>query len=159
MIVIGYQGIGKSTIAGTNNCIDLESGNFWIPGRHTMLRDKNWYKPYCNIALHLHQQGYIVMISSHEVVRNYLKEIASEEDKNAIFVCFPDKSLQIPWTNKLWTRYEETQKVKDHKAWRNAEGRYQENIRELELCGFKKIVLDTMNYSLLDEIESAKKRI
>ena len=29
MIVIGYQGIGKSTLKGY---IDLESGNFWYNG-------------------------------------------------------------------------------------------------------------------------------
>ena len=33
MIISGYQGIGKSTFCKTqNNCIDLESGCFWING-------------------------------------------------------------------------------------------------------------------------------
>lgn len=56
MIFIGYQGIGKSTLAGYNRYIDLESGNFWINGK----RDENWYIPYCNIAEHLSEQGYRV---------------------------------------------------------------------------------------------------
>ena len=30
MIIVGYQGIGKSTAAGKNGVIDLESGNFFI---------------------------------------------------------------------------------------------------------------------------------
>ena len=65
MIVIGYQGIGKSTIshASKGNFIDLESGNFWVDGK----RDPEWFKPYCQIALHLHKQGYVVFTSSHEV--------------------------------------------------------------------------------------------
>jgi len=33
MIVIGYQGIGKSTLSKTNDkYIDLESGNFFVDG-------------------------------------------------------------------------------------------------------------------------------
>ena len=32
MILVGYQGIGKSTLAKEKvDIIDLESGNFWIP--------------------------------------------------------------------------------------------------------------------------------
>lgn len=34
MIVIGYQGIGKSTLANKDlRFIDLESGNFWVDGK------------------------------------------------------------------------------------------------------------------------------
>ena len=44
MIVVGYQGIGKSSIGGKHNCIDLESSNFYIDGK----RDNDWYKIYCN---------------------------------------------------------------------------------------------------------------
>ena len=50
MIISGYQGIGKSTLAkNSNKYIDLESGNFWIDGE----RQENWYKIYCKIAAHL----------------------------------------------------------------------------------------------------------
>ena len=83
MIVIGYQGIGKSSLAGKNNCIDLESGNFWVDGK----RSDDWYKIYCNIALHLHRQGFTVFTSSHQVVRDYFKEIATRAEKDYIFVC------------------------------------------------------------------------
>ena len=76
MIIIGYQGIGKSTLAGKNKCIDLESGNFWFYDLETYqkVRHNDWYIPYCNIANHLSEQGYIVFTSSHEVVRNELKK-------------------------------------------------------------------------------------
>lgn len=148
MIVIGYQGIGKSTLAGTANCIDLESGNFWIEGK----RDPEWYKPYCNIALHLHRQGYVVFTSSHEVVREYLKKIATPEERNCIFVCYPEPELKDAWIHKLKERYEDTKLDKDYKAWKNAEDRFDENIKEIAWCGFKRIHLDTMQYDLLDEI-------
>ena len=149
MIVIGYQGIGKSTLAGKNNCIDLESGNFWIDGQ----RDDEWYKPYCQIALHLHRQGYVVFTSSHKVVRDYLKAISSEEDGKSIFVCYPDIGLKKAWINKLCNRWQESNLDKDWKAWINADQRFSENIRELETSGFKRITLDTMQYDLEAEIK------
>lgn len=154
MIVIGYQGIGKSSLAGKNNCIDLESGNFWVDGK----RSDDWYKMYCNIALHLHRQGFTVFTSSHQVVRDYFKEIATHAEKDYIFVCYPEPYLKDAWIHKLELRYQETNLEKDYKAWKNAECRYLENIRELETCGFKKIPLETMQYSLAEELECAKLR-
>lgn len=129
MIVIGYQGIGKSTLAGRNNrFIDLESGNFWFYDEETKqkVRHGNWYKPYCNIAEHLSKQGYIVFVSSHEVVRKQL-ENSSEE----IVVCYPDIKLKDEWIEKLKKRYEESGLEKDYKALMNAKDRYDENIREM----------------------------
>jgi hypothetical protein len=154
MIIIGYQGIGKSTIAGKNNCIDLESGNFWVDGE----RDPNWFKPYCQIALHLHRQGYTVFTSSHEVVREYFKKIASPDDRYCIFVCYPESYLRDSWIHKLKDRYEHTQLDKDFKAWKNAEDRFEENIKELEHSGFMRVPLEGMMYDLAEEIEQAKKR-
>ena len=154
MIVIGYQGIGKSTLAGQSNCVDLESGNFWVDGK----RDAEWYKPYCNIALHLHRQGYVVCISSHAVVREYLKTIASEDDRKCIFVCCPEKELKDAWIHKLKSRYEDTRLEKDYKAWKNAEDRFDENIDELHHSGFKIIPLDMMAYNLAEEIAYCKEK-
>lgn len=45
MIVVGYPGIGKSTLCQhRENCIDLESSCF-------DKSNKNWYKDYCNVAV------------------------------------------------------------------------------------------------------------
>lgn len=33
MVIVGYQGIEKTTVAGKDLCIDLESGNFWVKER------------------------------------------------------------------------------------------------------------------------------
>lgn len=149
MIIIGYQGIGKSSLAGDGRMIDLESGNFWVDGN----RDEKWYMPYCNIALSLHRQGYIVFTSSHKVVRDYLKEIASPKDWDSIFVCYPDKELKEAWIHKLELRYQDTKLDKDYKAWKDAECRFEEAVRELDLCGFKKIHIDMMDYELVDLIQ------
>lgn len=125
MIIIGYQGIGKSTLAGKHRCIDLESGNFWIDGK----RDDNWYIPYCQIANHLSEQGYTVFVSSHEVVRNELKK--SEQE---VYIVYPAVILKDEWIHKLQKRYDESGLEKDYKALMNAVDRYEENIMELEAC-------------------------
>ena len=126
MIVIGYQGIGKSTLAGRDNkFIDLESGNFWIDGK----RADDWYKPYCKIAEHLSQQGYIVFVSSHEVVRKQL-----QDSNEPIVVIYPSIDLKKEWIEKLEDRYMKSGLEKDYKALMNAKDRYEENIEELKNC-------------------------
>ena len=139
MIIIGYQGIGKSTLAGKNNCIDLESGNFWVDGK----RADDWYKPYCQIANHLSEQGYTVFTSSHEVVRNELKN-----SKEKVFIVFPATWLKDKWIKKLSDRYESTGLIKDFKAWKNAEERYTDNIMELMGSGFEFYNIKDIDYDL-----------
>lgn len=139
MIIVGYQGIGKSTLAGKNNCIDLESGNFWVDGK----RADDWYKPYCQIANHLSEQGYTVFTSSHEVVR---KELEKSNEK--VFVVFPAINLKDKWIDKLKARYETTGLDKDFKALANAEDRYKENITELMTGNLKFCEITNMDYDL-----------
>lgn len=142
MIVIGYQGIGKSTLAGRDNkFIDLESGNFWVDGK----RADDWYKPYCNIAEHLSKQGYIVFTSSHEVVRKQL-----ENSSEIIVLVYPSIELKDEWIDKLEERYAMSKLEKDYKALMNAVDRYEENIKELSECNHKyyEVVLTKMDYDL-----------
>lgn len=145
MIIIGYQGIGKSTLAGKDNYIDLESGNFW----HNGTRPDNWYVFYCQIAEHLSQQGYTVFVSSHEVVRNRLKKYSKEE----LYVVCPSAELKEKWIDKLKKRFESSKLEKDYKAWMNAEDRYIENIKELQNSGINCIEITDMKYSLRDIIK------
>lgn len=144
MIIIGYQGIGKSTLASRDICyIDLESGNFWVDGK----RAEDWYKPYCQIAEHLSQQGYAVFTSSHEVVRERLKN-----STETVVIVYPAVELKDEWIAKLEKRYQESGLEKDYKALMNAKDRYAENIQELENCGIPyKIVLRSIDYDL-DEV-------
>ena len=143
IIVVGYQGIGKSTISKNMfKCIDLESSNFWINGK----RYDDWYIPYCNIALHLAEQGYIVFTSSHAVVREYL---ASRDTDIVLAVCYPDHNLKDKWIKKLEDRYNDTNLEKDYKAWKNAEDRYDENIDELANSeNFCRIIITDESYEL-----------
>ena len=140
MIIIGYQGIGKSTLSKQDmRFIDLESGNFWVDGK----RADDWYKPYCQIAEHLSQQGYVVFTSSHAVVREQLKN--SKED---VKVVVPALTLKEPWIKRLEERYTDSKLEKDFKALANAKVRYTENIQEIMDSGFDIILIESMNYNL-----------
>lgn len=152
MIVIGYQGIGKSTLADRDICyIDLESGNFWVDGK----RAEDWYKPYCKIAEHLSQQGYVVFTSSHEVVRNRL--VNSTE---TVVLVYPAVELKDEWIAKLEKRYQESGLEKDYKALMNAKDRYIENIHELENCGVpNKLKLVDINYDLDEILETLERSL
>lgn len=152
MIICGYQGIGKSTLA--NTCmikhkipvLDLESGNFWVDG----MRSQDWYKVYANIAIHLSQQGNIIMTSSHKAVRDYLYQLNSGERLATIY---PGIELKDQWIEKLQKRYDLTKKEKDYKALMNAKEMYEQNIRDLaSQNGFDYICLNSINYCLEDII-------
>lgn len=131
MIIIGYQGIGKSTLARNSEVdgyIDLESSCFWYNDDDgNRVRHENWAEIYTNIAKHLSRQFNIVFVSSHQVVRD---ELANDEN-DFIVVCVPDLKLKDQWIKRLEDRYNSTKLEKDYKALMNAKDRYEENINEL----------------------------
>lgn len=141
MIIIGYPGIGKSTLAGKDHkYIDLESSNFKIDGE----RSKDWYKVYCKVAEDLSKQGYIVFVSCHSVVREMLRD--SMED---VAVIFPAPSLGDEWTAKLKDRYEKTNSYKDKMAYERTKDYFYEDITDLWKCDIPyKIHLIDMDYDL-----------
>ena len=145
MIIIGYQGIGKSTLAKDSlKYIDLESGNFWINGE----RDEQWYKPYCNIANHLSAQGYTVFTSSHKEVREELKN-----SSEVVKIAFPALELKTDWLIRLTNRYNESMLEKDYKALMNASLHYEDNINDLMNEPFDKIIINNIDYNLRELIE------
>ena len=142
MIVIGYQGIGKSTLAkNANGYIDLESGNFFVDE----VRPDDWYRTYCQIAHNLSEQGYVVFVSSHKVVRDELRNFYTDD----LLLVYPALALKDEWVEKLRVRWEISGKEKDYKAYMNAADRYDENIQEMSVeTGFVHVVLYDMNYDL-----------
>lgn len=103
MIIIGYQGIGKSTLAARNlKYIDLESSNFWFddPETKQRVRHSNWYEMYCNVAEDLSRQGYVVFVSSHQPVREKLSN-----SKEYVIACVPSLDLKDQWIEKLHIRF------------------------------------------------------
>ena len=158
MIIIGYQGVGKSTLSANSlKYIDLESGCFWADGT----RPDDWYKYYCQIAEHLSNQGYIVFVSSHDVVRKWFINTSAVLNINKVIVAYPSLALKDAWIKKLQTRYECSKLDKDYKAWMNAVDRYEENIKEISDDGDKlsgKLELTSIDYDLESEIMSILSR-
>ncbi len=148
MIITGYQGIGKSSIAGQLYTIDLESGNFFVDGK----RDDNWYKIYANMAKHLSDQGYIVFTASHKVFRDYMKSQGIE------FVTIsPALELKDEWVKKLEERYNSSGLEKDYKALMNAKQCYEENVTDLQSEKFPYIIT-SMNYKMFEVIREISER-
>ena len=150
MIIIGYQGIGKSSVSGVqNNCIDLESSNFWHEGK----RPDDWYIYYCNIAVDLSKQGFTVVVSSHKEVRDYLVNFMNE----TYIVCvFPELYLKDEWIQRLQTRFDNDPSEKNFKALMNAKDRYIESVTEMEFSGHLYYGIDRIDYDLLSIVDYLK---
>ena len=130
MIITGYQGIGKSTVAATRyDIIDLESTNFWKVDKvtGTKTRPDDWYVYYCQLAMDLSSQGYIVFVSSHQQVRDYLKE---NHDAKNFCVIFPALRIKDDWLKRLKDRYEASGLEKDLNAYIRALNSYETDIQK-----------------------------
>lgn len=152
LIVVGYQGVGKSSCAGKDGCIDLESGCFWIGNE----RHEDWFIPYCQIAMDLANQGYTVFTSSHKCVYEYLNSTPLLSNIGKVVVFCPETRFRKEWIGRLGSRFSKTQLFKDYKALKNAEDRYEENIQELLQCGLPVYQPAAMDYDLMDYVRKAR---
>ena len=153
MIVIGYQGIGKSTLVKERNSyIDFESSNFKINGG----RPEGWEQMYCEAALDLSRQGHVVFTASHKCIRDYLKEHRGSE---VVLIVAPSVGLKDQWLEKLRNRCKETGLVKDRLALLNAEDCFNENIQEMQSYAnvFPFYEITDMGYKLCDLFDNLLK--
>ena len=148
MIIIGYPGIGKSTLAGRyKEYIDLESSNWNNPDN---TKPDNWWWSYGKVAEDLSRQGYRVFVSCHPQVQKYF-----EESNEYVMVCYPSLHMKDDWTLKLANRYEQDRSMKNLAALNNVDLFYDKQIRALDESTFKhKCVLKDINYTLDNEIDS-----
>lgn len=149
MIIIGYPGIGKSTLAGRyKEYIDLESSNF---NDDFGLKPDGWFIPYCKVAEDLSKQGYRVFVSCHKEVQEYL-----QDSVEYVALCYPSPKLKEDWIKRLLDRYEKTKLEKDINALTNCIRSYSDQIAALERNNFftHRIVLEDINYTLDNEIDN-----
>ena len=148
MIVIGYQGIGKSTLARKSfRYIDLESSAL----RKGNMRWQNWYEPYCMIAEWLSRQGYTVFVSSHKEVRDYLNEFCEEP----FCAVVPSEDIKDEWIERLRERHKRLPTDKNYRAYMNAVDRFTENVREIKKDVADVREITSMSYELDKLIEKA----
>lgn len=155
MIIIGFPGIGKSTVSKTNDkYIDLESSCFDKDA------NKLWYKDYCKTAIDLSNQGYVVFVSSHDKVRDYFMSNKVER----VYSIFPHVSLKDEWIKRLTNRYNDTGKAKDDRALEHIINNYdsatkamydesQYNDARGSYCFVSKIIKN-INYDIKDVVNS-----
>ena len=137
MIVIGYIGIGKSTLAmNQTGYIDLDSSTFMFNNK----RCDNWVTYYCQVAESLSKQGYVV--SCHFDVIEYFKK----SDERAIII-HPSIQNELEWKKKVKDRYENSKTDKDYKAWIRCLNMFKPDIAYLMTCGIPHFELDD-NYDL-----------
>lgn len=163
LIIIGYQGIGKSSIAGKDGCIDLESSDFYVDGN----RDPYWYIPYTNIAMNLANQGYTVFTSAHACVAHEFKiqqllgNAKIKYPNIGSIVVFRPKACQdwkYLWIERLRKRYERTSLAKDYRALMDAESHFFENMKQLDYHGFDVYTPDSFDYDLYDYVKIIRER-
>lgn len=156
MIIFGYPGIGKTTLAkkgfirsDCHGAIDLESSMFRTDMHPE--RSVDWYQAYGNIAIDLSNQGFLVFCACHPMIRDY---IAKKVPNNNFVIIYPNMNLREDWLYKLRQRYFDTKSDKDLNALEYAEYHYTESIRDLDKQNqFDVITLNEINYDLRKVIE------
>lgn len=152
MIIIGYPGIGKSTIAGKYKFIDLECSNFNVNGN----KIHNWHIACCDVARDLNRQGFDVFVSSHGLVtENFL------DNHYDVVTIFPSLKLKEEWVEKLRKRCDQTKLEKDVRAYVRAKTFYEDDISylmKMKESGIKTVEIESMDYSLASIIENIKNK-
>ena len=148
MIIIGYPGVGKTSLAGRyNQYIDLESSNWNSPDN---TKPDIWWWSYGKVAEDLSRQGYRVFVSCHPSVQKYF-----EESNEYVMVLYPSIELKEEWIKRVSDRYKRDNSMKNLAALNNVELYYDKQISSLNNSPFKnKLVLKDMNYTLDNEIDN-----
>lgn len=113
LIICGYPGIGKSSCAGWNGAIDLESSTF-----SQEMGMMNWIPLYVKTAIQLAEQGFTVFISTHREVRRYL---ASNPSKIPVVIFCPKVEWKEQWIQRLQARYDQSKDSKDLRALKHVQ--------------------------------------
>lgn len=157
LIILGYQGIGKTTLANNavdKHIIDFESSLLKINN----VRPENWYQIYVAQAISLAQQGYTVFLSSHKDVKDTLV-YAYDPKEITIVTIAPSYTLKSEWIDKLQNRYNNDPSDKNYAALKNAEEGFVDQVTELSFeSECSSIVIYSMDYDL-DNIVSSLQNI
>lgn len=143
MIVIGYPGIGKSTITKDNvGYIDYDSSLFQ--------KEDDWAELYVKGAVNLSKMGNIVFVSSHKEVQDLLVNCSEK-----VVIVYPALQLHDFWIDKLRVRYEKSKSQYDYKALMRCVSNYCEDILTLREAQFEnKLEITTEEYNLEDLLKN-----
>lgn len=161
LIVCGYPGVGKSSIGGWNNCIDLESSYFshraYVPQKL-----KSWVPQYCAVAISLAQQGFTVLVSTHkEVIAHLIFTIFPQKltgiDVEVVIFC-PDHRYKQEWIERLKKRVCLPNALDKHeRALQHVEEHFDDDMDYLNNCGLPVYIPAWLDYDLRDYINRIRK--
>lgn len=160
MIIIGFPGIGKSSVASKSSehnayaqYVDLESSCFNLtnPTTNKVEKCKDWEKFYITVAYHLAKQGKYVFVSNHPAVITEIitrKQCDFTLDNIPIVFVYPSIDLKDKWIDRLQSRYDLSRTLipeeadKNEAALKGVKAHYDEWITDLD----KRDVTDTSFY-------------
>lgn len=155
LIICGYPGVGKSSIAGWNNCIDLESSWFsYDKDGNRIDPDEEWVANYCMIAWRLAMQGYTVLLSTHKAVINTLREGKRILDRDGIRVVIfvPRSDMKKAWIERLVNRYIESDEDVDLRAFVGGIQYWDTKMLTIRHSDFPVYCPDSIDYDFRDYI-------
>ena len=155
LIICGYPGVGKSSVAGWNNCIDLESSWFSYDKYGNRIDpDEEWVGNYCMIARQLALQGYTVLLSTHQAVINHLREGKWILNKDGIRVVIfvPRADMKKAWIERLVNRYIESDKDVDMRAFVGGIQYWDFKIATIRHSDFPVYCPNSINYDFRDSL-------
>ena len=156
LIICGYPGVGKSSIAGWNNCIDLESSWFSLDkDGNRVYPDEDWCINYCSLAMNLATQGFTVLLSTHVCVINQLREWKWFLDNKyfvKVVLFAPRSSMKKEWTLRLVNRYIESENEKDLRAFVGGIEYWDSKLLAIIHSDFPVYSPDSIDYDIRDYI-------
>ena len=147
MIVMGFPGIGKSTMAGKESgYVDLDSSLF------SRLGDQ-WFKAYADVAYALDGQGFNVFLSTHMEVVDFIGTLKSKyRSPVKVVVCAPCMGLEKFWIKRLEDRWWSAPTEENRRAWKSVEGRWSDVLLDLDMAcrryGFRRLEIEGEGYDL-----------
>ena len=164
LIICGFPGVGKSSVGGWWNCVDLESSYFsqrWdgeqsiiaktrevIWGSSDadleLLKYPTWVEVYCTIGMSLAHQGFTVLMSTHKDVVSFLRQTCG----GLVVIFSPTLEMKDQWLNRLYERYSKSGSAKDERAFRACNEDWEGKIADLETAGFLVYHPQSLDYDL-----------
>lgn len=124
MLICGYPGIGKSTLAKKrDDIIDLESHNFGRIIDGEFKKYDGWWESYCRVAADLHNQGYIVLLANYMGICKWLKE-----HEYTVYGIYPGIEVKDYWLEKCKARWDASKSPKDERAYERVKDHFNEDI-------------------------------
>lgn len=161
LIICGYPGVGKSSIAGWSNCIDLESSWFsYDKDGNQIYPNEAWAVEYCMLARKLASQGYTVLLSTHQAVINTLREgkWILDRDRIKVVIFVPRSDMKKAWVERLVNRYIESDENEDLRAFIGGIQYWDSKMLTIRHSDFPVYCPDSIDYDFRDYVMKIREK-